>query len=51
MQVCAPTADSSDEELEAFYNQVDDGLWKIPRRDVCVVVGDWNAKIGRDNTS
>jgi len=50
VQVYAPTADSSNEELEAFYNQVDDGLRKIPHRDVCVVVGDWNAKIGSDNT-
>ena len=49
LQAYAPTADSSDEDLEEFYDQVEEGLTKMPNRDLCVVTGDWNAKIGNNN--
>ena len=49
LQAYAPTADSNDEDLEEFYDQVEEGLTKMPNRDLCVVTGDWNAKIGNNN--
>ena len=46
IQVYAPTATQSEEELDTFYEQlqmVKDGM---RRRYVCVVMGDFNAKAG-----
>lgn len=48
VQVYAPTSDSSEEELEAFYEDLENLLKKVPRKDILVVQGDWNAKIGED---
>ena len=47
MQVYAPTTTHSEEELDTFYEQlptVKDGL--RTRRDICVVMRDFNAKAG-----
>jgi len=43
------TADSTDEDLESFLDQVEDGIRSMPRRYVSIILGDWNAKIGSDN--
>ena len=48
IQVYAPTSDYEDEEVEAFYEQLDRLLKGIPKKDVTVVMGDWNAKVGPD---
>ena len=50
IQAYAPTADSTDEEVEEFYEQVEEGLQYAHKRDIRIVMGDWNAKIGKDNT-
>ena len=44
IQVYAPTSDASDEDLESFYNTVQEALDKTPPRDLLVMMGDWNAK-------
>lgn len=49
IQVYAPTADSLDEEIETFYNKLEETWEDLPRKDVKVVMGDWNAKVGQDN--
>ena len=49
MQVYAPTTDKTEEEIEQFYENLDDALKQMPKKDVKVIVGDWNAKIGKDN--
>ena len=49
IQVYAPTSDSSDEELEMFYEQLDEGQKIARTRDLCIVCGDFNAKIGSNN--
>ena len=49
LQAYAPTADSTDDDLEEFYEQVEEGLRYMKPRDIRVVTGDWNAKIGEDN--
>ena len=46
IQVYAPTSASSDEEIEQFYNDLQTVKDKIPRREVCITMGDFNAKIG-----
>ena len=51
VQVYAPTTDHEDSEVEKFYEQVQDVLDKIPKKEVIVVKGDWNAKVGRDTTA
>eukprot|EP00794_Sanderia_malayensis_P018354 gene18354-biopygen12300 len=44
----APTSKYSDEEIEGLYNQLEATLKNIPKKDILVVMGDWNAKIGPD---
>jgi len=48
VQVYAPTTDHDDEELEDFYDQLQEVLDQAPKKDILVVQGDWNAKIGED---
>ncbi|ESO03989.1 hypothetical protein HELRODRAFT_173035 [Helobdella robusta] len=45
----APTMDHSDAEIKAFYDQLEQTLNVLPKKDVKIITGDWNAKIGRDN--
>lgn len=47
LQTYAPTADKSDEEIESFYQQIEQILKSIKSRDVTVILGDFNAKIGQ----
>lgn len=43
----APTAQSEDREIAEFYGQIEQ-LWKnIKKHEVKIVMGDFNAKIGR----
>ena len=47
----APTTASSDEDIEAFYSIPEDALAKVHKKDIIIIItGDWNAKIGSDNT-
>ncbi|CAF4378340.1 unnamed protein product, partial [Rotaria sp. Silwood2] len=46
----APTSASSEEEIEAFYNDIEEVITKTDKKDVIILTGDWNAKIGNDNT-
>ena len=43
-----PTSDHEDEEVEQFYEQLDSIIAKTPKKDILVVQGDWNAKVGPD---
>ena len=45
------TADSSDEEIETLYQEVTNNLSKSKNRDVKLVMGDWNVKVGLNNKS
>lgn len=46
IQVYAPTADSPDGEAESFYHDLRQTLRKLKRKDVTIIMGDFNAKIG-----
>ena len=48
VQVCAPTTTHSVEEIEDFYQQIQEVIVETPKEDIVVVQGDWNAKIGED---
>ena len=45
----APTMTNPDEYKEAFYNQLASVLCGIPRTDKLLLIGDFNARIGREN--
>ena len=45
IQVYAPTSNA--EEVEQFYEDLQDLLELICNKDVLFIIGDWNAKVGR----
>lgn len=47
VQVYAPTAESSEEEIDLFYTDLIVTIREILKRDVMIIGEDWNAKIGR----
>lgn len=46
IQVYAPTASKSDEDIEKFYELLDDVLKIRKTRNITIEMGDHNAKIG-----
>ncbi len=46
IQVYAPTSTSSEQVMESFYNQLQDTLDDIPKSDIVMITGDYNAKVG-----
>ena len=49
ISVYAPTMKNPEENKEAFYNQLASVLSGIPRTDKLLLIGDFNARIGRDS--
>ena len=49
ISVYAATITNPDEIKDAFYNQLASVLSDIPRTDKLLLIGDFNARIGRDN--
>ena len=48
VQAYAPTTDYDDEKIEGFYEQLQEVVVQIPKKDILIVQGDWNAKVGKD---
>ncbi|XP_027212995.2 craniofacial development protein 2-like [Penaeus vannamei] len=48
IQAYAPTKASDEDILEQFYKELEERIKQIPGKDILIVQGDWNAKIGRD---
>ena len=46
IQVYAPTSNAEEAEVEQFYEDLQDLLELIPKKDVLFIIGDWNAKVG-----
>jgi exonuclease III len=45
----APTNDSSEEDKDSFYEQLNAILEELSNKDINILMGDFNAKIGSDN--
>ena len=50
IQVYAPISNDEEAEVERFYEDLQDLLELTPKRDVHFVIGDWNAKVGSQET-
>ena len=50
IQAYAPTRNPEEAEVEQFYEDLQDLLELTPKRDVLFVIGDWNAKVGSQET-
>ena len=50
IQVYAPTSIAEETEVEWFYEDLQDLLELTPKKDVLFIVGDWNAKVGSQET-
>ena len=48
IQVYAPT--SNTKEAEQFYEDLQDFLELTPKKDILFIIGDWNAKVGSQET-
>ena len=49
-QVYAPTSNAEQAEVEWFYEDLQDLLELSLKRDVLFIIGDWNAKVGSQET-
>ncbi|VDP24582.1 unnamed protein product [Schistosoma margrebowiei] len=50
IQCYAPTNDSNDDIKDQFYERLQSVIEKCPRKDLTILMGDLNAKVGIDNT-
>ena len=51
IQVCAPTSNAEEAEVEQFYEDLQEFLELTPQKDVLFIIGDWNAKVGSQEIS
>ena len=45
-----PTRNAKEAEVEWFYEDLQDLLELTPQKDVLFIIGDWNAKVGSQET-
>ena len=50
IQVYAPISNAEEAEVEQFYEDLQDFLDLTPKKDVLFIIGDWNAKVGSQET-
>ena len=50
IQAYAPTSNTEEAEVERFYDDLQDLLELTPKKDVLFIIGDWNAKVGSQET-
>ena len=50
IQVYVPTSNAEEAEVERFCEDLQDLLELTPKKDVLVIIGDLNAKVGRQET-
>ena len=50
IQVYAPTSNAEEAEVERFYEDLQHVLELTPNKDVLSIIGDWNAKVGSQET-
>ena len=50
IQAYAPTSNTEETKVEQFYQDLQDFLELIPKKDILFIIGDWNAKVGSQET-
>ena len=50
IQVYALTSNAEETEVEQFYEDLQDLLELTPQKDVLFIIGDWNTKVGSQET-
>ena len=50
IQAYAPASNAEEAEVEWFYEDLQDLLELTPRKDILFIIGDWNAKLGHQET-
>ena len=50
IQVYAPTSNAEEAGVELFYEDLQDLLELTSKKDVLFIIGDWNAKVGSQET-
>ena len=50
IQVYVPTSNAEEHEVEQFYEDLQNLLELIPQNYVLFLIGDWNAKVGSQET-
>ena len=50
IQIYAPTSNAEEAEVEWFYEDLQDLLELTLKKNVLFIIGDWNAKVGGQET-
>ena len=50
IQAYAPTSNAEEAEVKRFCEDLQDLLQLLPKKDVLFIIGDWNAKVGSQET-
>ena len=50
IQLYTSTSNAEEAEVEGFYEDIQDLLELTPKKDVLFIIGDWNAKVGSQET-
>ena len=50
IQLYDPTSKAEEAEVERFYEDLQDLVELTPQKDVLFIIGDWNAKVGSQET-
>ena len=50
IQAYTPTSNAEEAEVEQFFEDLQDLSELIPKKDVLFMIGDWNAKVGCQET-
>ena len=50
IQAYTPTSNTEEAEIEWFYEDLQDLLELTPKKDVLFIIGNWNAKVGSQET-
>ena len=50
IQVYALTSNAEEAEFERFYEELQELLELTPKKDVLFIIGNWNAKVGSQET-
>ena len=50
IQVYAPTSNAEEAEVEQIYEDLQDLPELTPKKDILFIIGDWNAKVGSQET-